>query len=139
MWYVCRTGITGIRGIVGTRYQYITGRDNMEDLITTVQTILSICGGISIIGGAAAILTGAYKKYKKPTNDLENRITVIESDIKDIKQKLNNDYESINNNRNDMNLLMRSMFCLIENKITGNNIEGLKKTRDELINALTEK
>lgn len=43
----------------------------MEDLITTVQTILSICGGISIIGGAAAILTGAYKKYKKPTNDLE--------------------------------------------------------------------
>lgn len=111
----------------------------MEDLITTVQTILSICGGISIIGGAAAILTGAYKKYKKPTNDLKNRITVIESDIKDIKQKLNNDYESINNNRNDMNLLMRSMFCLIENKITGNNIEGLKKTRDELINALTEK
>jgi hypothetical protein len=139
MWCAYRTGITGIRGIVGTRYQYITGRDNMEDLITTVQTILSICGGISIIGGAAAILTGAYKKYKKPTNDLENRITVIESDIKDIKQKLNNDYESINNNRNDMNLLMRSMFCLIENKITGNNIEGLKKTRDELINALTEK
>ena len=27
MWYVCRTGIIGIRGIVGTRYQYITGRD----------------------------------------------------------------------------------------------------------------
>ena len=26
-----------------------------------------------------------------------------------------------------MNLLMRSMFNLIENKITGNNIEGLKK------------
>nr|DAH66496.1 MAG TPA: hypothetical protein [Caudoviricetes sp.] len=34
---------------------------------------------------------------------------------------------------------MRSMFNLIENKITGNNIEGLKKTRDELIQALTEK
>ena len=38
-----------------------------------------------------------------------------------------------------MNLLMRSMFDLIENKITGNNVEGLKKTRDDLIHALTDK
>src|SRR5699024_9042617 len=29
MWYACRTGITGIHGIVVTRYQYITGRDAM--------------------------------------------------------------------------------------------------------------
>ena len=99
------------------------------DIMETIQTILAICGGISVIGGAAAVLSGAYKKYKKPTSDLEQRIEVIESDIKDIKQKLNNDYENINNNRNDMNLLMRSMFCLIENKITGNNIEGLKKNK----------
>ena len=35
--------------------------------------------------------------------------------------------------------LMRSMFNLIENKITGNNIEGLKKTREELVNAMTDK
>ena len=38
-----------------------------------------------------------------------------------------------------MNLIMRSMFNLIENKITGNNIEGLKKTREELVNAMTDK
>ncbi len=35
-------------------------------------------------------------------------------------------------NREDTQLLMRSMFNLIENKITGNNVEGLKKTRDDL-------
>lgn len=44
-----------------------------------------------------------------------------------------------NHGRDDMNLLMRSMFNLIENKITGNNIEGLKKTREELVNAMTDK
>lgn len=109
------------------------------DVMETIQTILAICGGISVIGGAAAVLSGAYKKYKKPTSDLESRIVVIESDIKEIKRKLDNDYDSIKSNRDDMNLLMRSLFCLIENKITGNNIEGLKKTRDELINALTDK
>lgn len=109
------------------------------DIMETIQTILAICGGISVIGGAAAVLSGVYKNYKKPTSDLEKRIEVIETDIKDIKQKLNNDYESISNNRNDMNLLMRSLFGLIENKITGNNIDGLKKIKDELINTITDK
>ena len=70
---------------------------------------------------------------------MEQRIEAIESDIKDIKTKLDNDYSKINQNRDDTQLLMRSMFNLIENKITGNNVEGLKKTRDELIQALTEK
>lgn len=63
---------------------------------------------------------------------------MIEDNIKDIKQKLDNDYASIKNNREDTQLLMRSMFNLIENKITGNNVEGLKKTRDELIEVLTK-
>ena len=81
----------------------------------------------------------AYKSAKQPQKDIESRVGAIETDIKDIKEKLNNDYSSINANREDTQLLMRSMFNLIENKITGNNIEGLKKTRDELIQALTEK
>ena len=63
----------------------------------------------------------------------------IEDDIKDIKSKLEKDYTSIRTQRDDMNLIMRSMFNLIENKITGNNIEGLKKTREELVNAMTNK
>lgn len=103
----------------------------------TINQIMTICGWITIIGGAAGVLYKAYKGYKKPTDDLEERIENIEKDIKEIKRNLGNDYTSIKNQRDDMNLLMRSMFNLIENKITGNNVEGLKKTRDELINALT--
>lgn len=103
----------------------------------TINQIMTICGWITIIGGATGVLYKAYKGYKKPTDDLEERIENIEKDIKEIKRNLGNDYTSIKNQRDDMNLLMRSMFNLIENKITGNNVEGLKKTRDELINALT--
>lgn len=29
------------------------------DVMDTIQTILAICGGISVIGGAAAVLSGA--------------------------------------------------------------------------------
>ena len=70
---------------------------------------------------------------------IEKRTTNIETSITGINQKLDNDYKNIRNTRDDMNLLMRSMFNLIENKITGNNIEVLKKNREELVNAMTDK
>ena len=91
----------------------------------TINQFMVACGWIITIGGAVGVLY------------LEQRITSIETDIKDIKRKLNSDYNTINSQQDDVNLVMKSMFNLIENKITGNNIEGLKKTRDELINSLT--
>lgn len=103
----------------------------------TINQFMVVCGWIITIGGAIRVLYTAYQHYKKPTDDLEHRIEHIETDIKEINQKLNSDYSAINSQRDDMNLVMKSMFNLIENKITGNNVEGLKKTRDELINALT--
>ena len=84
------------------------------------------------------MLYTVYSHAKKPQQDIEKRVGAIETDIKDIKEKLDNDYLNIKQNREDTQLLMRSMFNLIENKITGNNVEGLKKTRDDLLEALTK-
>lgn len=103
-----------------------------------VRTIVSICSGIGTIGAAAGVLYTVYSHAKKPQQDIEKRVGAIETDIKDIKEKLDNDYSNIKQNREDTQLLMRSMFNLIENKITGNNVEGLKKTRDDLLEALTK-
>lgn len=100
---------------------------------------LQICAGITAVGAACGVLYKLYAGAKKPMEDIGKRLDSIESDIKDIKGKLNRDYNEINQNRDDMNLLMRSMFDLIENRITGNNVEGLKKTRDDLVKALTDK
>lgn len=112
----------------------------------TINQIIAACGVIVTVGGAATVLYNWYKHYKKPTDDLKKRIEALEArmdamdqGIKDINRKLDNDYASISSNREDTNLIMRSLFCLIENKLTGNNVDGLKKTRDDLINALTDK
>lgn len=104
-----------------------------------VNQFMVICSYVITIGGAVGVIYAGYKHAKKPKDDVEDRLTSIENDVKEIKKKLQSDYDSINQNRDDMNLLMRSMFSLIENKITGNNVDGLKKTRDDLIAALTEK
>lgn len=104
-----------------------------------INQFMIVCGWIITIGGACGVIYGAYRKAKKPKDDIEKRLTAMENDIKDIKNKLQSDYNSINQNRDDMSLLMRSVYALIENRITGNNVDGLKKTRDDLIAALTEK
>lgn len=102
------------------------------------QALLQICGAITVIGAAGGVIYKIWVGAKKPQADIEDRLDTIEADIKDIKAKLTKDYNDINQNRDDMSLLMRSMFDLIENKITGNNSEGLKKTRDDLVHALTD-
>lgn len=103
------------------------------------KAFMTICVGISTMGAAGTIIYKAYAEAKKPQEDTNRRLDNIEKRLDGIDQKLTNDYTQINQNRDDMNLLMRSMFDLIENKITGNNVEGLKKTRDDLIHALTDK
>lgn len=123
-------------GIAEAKYRNTIGRG---DRVEYINQFMVVCGYIITIGGAAGVLYAAYKNAKKPKDDIEERLTAIENEIKDIKTKLQSDYDSINKNQDDMSLLMRSMFALIENKITGNNVEGLKKTRDDLISALTEK
>ena len=87
-----------------------------------------LCGWITTVGGAIVVLTGAWKKFKKPERDLEKRMQTMEEDIKDIKSKLEKDYTSIRTQRDDMNLIMRSMFNLIENKNYREQHQGLKKT-----------
>ena len=103
-----------------------------------VRTIVSICSGIGTIGAAAGVLYTVYSHAKKPQQDIEKRVGAIETDIKDIKEKLDNDYSNIRQNREDTKLLMRSMFNLIENKITGNNVEGLKKTPGRFAGSFNE-
>lgn len=103
-----------------------------------IKTVISICSGITVIGAACGVIYNTYLRVKKPRKDMTQRMQAIEADVREVKQKLDNDYARINQNRDDTQLLIRSMFNLIENKITGNNVEGLKKTRDESIHALTE-
>lgn len=109
------------------------------DLYELGKAFMTICVGISTVGAAGTIIYKVYVEAKKPQEDVNRRLDNIEKRLDGIDQKLTNDYTQINQNRDDMNLLMRSMFDLIENKITGNNVEGLKKTRDDLIHALTDK
>ncbi len=92
-----------------------------------VQTILSICGGISIIGGAAAIIW----KWISPAVKMNKRVEVLEEHDK-------RDYEELQKIAERDALILEALITMLDSQITGNNIDGLKKTRAKLTEYLVQ-
>lgn len=92
-----------------------------------LQIILSICGGISIIGGAAAIVW----KWISPAVKLNKRVELLEEHDK-------RDYEELQKIAERDALILEALITMLDSQITGNNIEGLKKTRTKLTEYLVQ-
>ena len=97
------------------------------DVMETIQTILAICGGISVVGGAAAVI----KKWIAPAVKLNDRVKVLEEHDK-------NDFQAIQDIKERDGLIMEALINMLNSQISGNNIEQLKKTRDKLITYLSQ-
>ena len=120
MLFAYRTDITMIRGIPGARYQYITGRDDMG-VMETIQTILAVCGGISVVGSAAAVI----KKWIAPAVKLNDRVKILEEHDK-------NDFEAINDIKERDGLYHGSPHKYAEQPDFREQHRAVKKTRDKL-------
>lgn len=92
-----------------------------------INTTLSICGGVSIIGGAIAVIW----KMVNPAVKLGKRVEVLE-------EKADKDYTSIEDIKSAQSLLCQGMITMIDSQISGNNIENLKKAKDGLIKYLAD-
>ena len=92
-----------------------------------INTILTICGGVSIVGGAVAIIW----KMVNPAVKLGKRVEVLE-------EKSDKDYASIEDIKSAQSLLCQGMIAMIDTQLTGNNVENLKKTKDSMIKYLAD-
>lgn len=96
-------------------------------LAKIINAILSVCGGISIIGGAAAVIW----KWIRPAVKLKDRVDALEKHVK-------KDYDTIGEIKTMQAEMCRALIALIDHDITGNHIDGLKKTKNDLIKLITE-
>lgn len=97
------------------------------DIATTLNTILSVCGGISIIGGAAAIVW----KLILPAVKMKDRVEKLEQNVK-------KDYETIEEVKTMQSGMCQALIAIMDHQITGNHVDGLKKTKSDLIKLITE-
>lgn len=93
-----------------------------------MQTLLSICGAVSIVGGAGAIIV----KVIKPAFKLSKRVELLE-------QYNQADYQRLKALEEMQKQQSKSLAAMLNHQITGNGIENMKKIRDELLESIIDK
>lgn len=96
------------------------------DVMEMIQKFFAMCGGISVVGGAVAVI----KKWIAPAVKLNDRVKVLEEHDK-------NDFEALKEIKERDGLIMEALINMLNSQISGNNIDQLKKTRDKLISYLS--
>lgn len=91
------------------------------------QVFLSICGGVSIVGGAVAVIF----KWVTPAFRLNKRIEVLEEHDK-------RDFETLARVAERDSLILEVLSIMLDSQITGNNVEELKKMKQKLTNYLAQ-
>lgn len=92
-----------------------------------VQTLLSVCGAVSIVGGAGAVII----KIIAPAFKLSKRVEQLEA----YKDK---DYKRLLSLEEMQKQQTKCLAAMLNHQITGNGIESMKKIRDELLESIID-
>lgn len=93
-----------------------------------LQTLLSVCGAISIVGGAGAVII----KVIAPAFKLSKRVEQLET----YNEK---DYKRLQSLEEMQKQQSKCLAAMLNHTITGNGIENMKKIRDELLENIIDK
>ena len=94
----------------------------------SVEFILSICGGISIIGGALAIVW----KVIKPMITIVKKFEQMDQAYKDYSERLDT-LEAM------QKVQSRCLAAILDHMITGNGIEHMKDIKEDLLTSIIDK
>lgn len=92
-----------------------------------IQIFLSICGGVSIVGGAAAVIF----KWITPAFRLNKRVEILEDHDK-------RDFETLKRIAERDSLILEVLSTMLDSQISGDNVEELKKTKQKLTEYLAQ-
>ena len=93
-----------------------------------IEQILAVCGGISISGGAGAVIY----KIIYPALQFSQRVEQLE-------EHSENDYQRLKGLEEMQKQQSKCLAAMLNHQITGNGIENMKKIRDELLESIIEK
>ena len=92
-----------------------------------IQSFLAICGGVSIIGGAAAVVF----KWITPAFRLNKRVEILEDHDR-------RDFETLKRIADRDSMILEVLSTMLDSQISGNNAEELKKTKKKLTEYLAQ-
>lgn len=100
----------------------------MEHWTISFSTLIYLCGAIVTVWGVVKII----KELKKPSDDLKRKVNEHE-------EKLVLDHKTLKEQEEYNKIICKSLLAIIDHEITGNGIERLRNTKNELQNFLINK
>lgn len=114
-----------------------------EDIQTTIMTLLSFAGGITVIVGAISgvikLIDYINKNKANKQQSMEKVISNHTNEIASIKNDVKGLQTDIKESKEMTILIFKGVKSLLDNAISGQNVEDLKKSRKELDTYLIEK
>lgn len=102
-------------------------------------SVLAVCGAITAVAAAAAVIISLVKKAKMP-NELQNqRLDNIEKKINEHDDWFENDDKRLKNIENGNRITQKAILALLSHGIDGNDVDGMRKAKEELQGYLIEK
>lgn len=100
----------------------------MESINITLETILALFGGITVLAGGVKVIIGLTSPFKK----LHKRVEVVEHRVDSHEGYLRNDKASIDELSMSIKENRRMNIALLNHFIDGNGVEHMKEMRDTL-------
>lgn len=98
------------------------------------ELIAGICGGIVLL------CTAGEKVYHifKPAAHWKKKVDKLQDEIKELQDHTTRDYEALQHIEEILKGIGKGQITMINHMIDGNNVDAMKKTRDDLLD-LTNK
>ena len=100
--------------------------------------ISAVCGCITAVGAVVALIIALIKRAKAPNEAQDHRLDEIEKRLDQHDQCLKNDLERLDKFEAGNRIMQRGMLALLAHGIDGNDIESMKKVKDDLHKFLIE-
>lgn len=99
-----------------------------HDLLVTGQTLLAICGGITIIVAALTSLTKMLSPFKELQKTVQQHTTALQKGDEEFKKLT----EAIQHQDATQRQICKSLVVIMNHEITGNSVDKLRAQQEEL-------
>ncbi len=96
------------------------------------EMILWVCGAIVSVSAAIAVIVKVIQKAKAPEKTQNERIDKLESDVKSLKQYLDNDNKRLKALEEGNIVTQQALLALLSHALNGNDIDSLKEAKTKL-------
>lgn len=96
------------------------------------ETILTICGVIVAVGGAAVYIAKAIGAAMKPTNELKKEMQKHAKYLENDERRLDEHAQILKEIKEDQKMMLKSLHLLLTHAESGNNTGEVKKGKEEL-------